>query len=167
MGWQWHPLDHIQIICTSLQTDNHASTSPLKFFLQAGCPSCRPTNSIKALKATKPTSKVYIYRIMRRITNHQNINLTTMWDIQLQRLSGFSLNTMQGKQHTRKICKKTAAITQSNLLLHPSNRCTEQHCASQRQLPSYRMLFHHFPHPVSKTHLCTLTDTDKLFMHHS
>jgi len=29
MGWQWHHLDHMQIICTSLQTDNHASTSPL------------------------------------------------------------------------------------------------------------------------------------------
>jgi len=36
-------------VCTSLQTDNHASTPPLSF-LQAGCPSCRPTNSIKALK---------------------------------------------------------------------------------------------------------------------
>jgi len=23
MGWQWHQLDHMQIICTSLQTDNH------------------------------------------------------------------------------------------------------------------------------------------------
>jgi len=23
-GWQWHQLDHMQIICTSLQTDNHA-----------------------------------------------------------------------------------------------------------------------------------------------
>ena len=37
-------------VCTSLQTDNHASTSPLSF-LRAGCPSCRPTNSVKALKA--------------------------------------------------------------------------------------------------------------------
>jgi len=37
-------------ICTSLQTDNHASTSLLSF-LQAGRPSCRPTNSVKALKA--------------------------------------------------------------------------------------------------------------------
>jgi len=36
-------------ICTSPQTDNHAGTSPL-WFLQAGCPSCRPTNNIKALK---------------------------------------------------------------------------------------------------------------------
>jgi len=32
MGWQWHQLDHMQIICTSLQTDNRASTSTLKFF---------------------------------------------------------------------------------------------------------------------------------------
>jgi len=51
MGWQWHQLNHIQIICTSLQTDNHASTSSLHIFLQAGCPSCRPTNSVKAMKA--------------------------------------------------------------------------------------------------------------------
>jgi len=47
--WQWRPLCHMQV-CTSLQTDNHASTPPLSF-LQAGCPSCHPTNSIKALKA--------------------------------------------------------------------------------------------------------------------
>jgi len=45
--WQWHQLGHV---CTSLQTDNHASTPPLSF-LEAGCPSCRPTNSVKALKA--------------------------------------------------------------------------------------------------------------------
>jgi len=32
MGWQWHQLDHMQIIFTSLQTDNHASTSPLSFY---------------------------------------------------------------------------------------------------------------------------------------
>ena len=43
--WQWHQLDHMQIICTSLQTDNDASISPLSF-LQAGCPSCYPTNSL-------------------------------------------------------------------------------------------------------------------------
>jgi len=29
--WQWHQLGHTQV-CTSLQTDNHASTSPLSFF---------------------------------------------------------------------------------------------------------------------------------------
>ena len=45
--WQWHQLGHMQV-CSSLQTDNHASTSPLSF-LQAGCPSYRPTNSVKTL----------------------------------------------------------------------------------------------------------------------
>ena len=46
--WQWHQLGRMQV-CTSLQTDNHTSTPPLSF-LQTGCPSCRPTNSVKALK---------------------------------------------------------------------------------------------------------------------
>jgi len=29
--WQWHQLGHMQV-CTLLQADNHASTSPLSFF---------------------------------------------------------------------------------------------------------------------------------------
>jgi len=29
--WHWHQLGHMQV-CTSLQTDNHASTPPLSFF---------------------------------------------------------------------------------------------------------------------------------------
>ena len=47
--WQWHQLVRMQV-CTSLQTDNYTSTPPLSF-LQAGCTSCHPTNSVKALKA--------------------------------------------------------------------------------------------------------------------
>jgi len=42
----------MQIICTSLQTDNRASTSSLNF-LQAGCSSWHPTSSVKALKVIK------------------------------------------------------------------------------------------------------------------
>ena len=53
--WQWHQLGHMQI-CISLQTDNHASIPPLSF-LQAGCPSCRPTNNVKALKRDTTTKK--------------------------------------------------------------------------------------------------------------
>jgi len=49
--WQWHQLDHMQV-CTSLQTDNHASTPPLSFFTGRML-FCRPTNSVKALKAKK------------------------------------------------------------------------------------------------------------------
>jgi len=54
--WQWHQLGHMQV-CTSLQTDNNASTPPLSF-LQARCPSCHPTNSVKALKAQNRQSKI-------------------------------------------------------------------------------------------------------------
>jgi len=48
--WQWLQLGHMQV-SISLQTDNHASAPPVSF-LQAGCPSCCPTNNVKALKAT-------------------------------------------------------------------------------------------------------------------
>jgi len=50
IGWQWHQLDHMQIIWTLLQTDNHASSSPLNFYRPDAIP--RQTNSVKALKAT-------------------------------------------------------------------------------------------------------------------
>jgi len=42
--WQWHQLGYVQV-CTSLQTDNHASIPPLSFFY-------RPD----ALSAAQPTA---------------------------------------------------------------------------------------------------------------
>ena len=45
-------LEHMQIICTSLKEDNHASTSSL-IILQARCSSWCPTNSVRTLKALK------------------------------------------------------------------------------------------------------------------
>ena len=47
------------ISCTSLQTDNHASTPPLTF-LQAGCPSYHPTNTVKALKTKDDADNVWL-----------------------------------------------------------------------------------------------------------
>ena len=62
--WQWHPLGHMQV-CTLLQTDNHASTQPLSF-LHAGCPSCHPTNSVKA-----PKAHCYLLNKAKGIRKHQ------------------------------------------------------------------------------------------------
>jgi len=46
MGWQWHQLDHMQIICTSLQADYHASISSLNFFYRLDAlPDAQPTVS--------------------------------------------------------------------------------------------------------------------------
>ena len=46
--WQWHQLGYTHV-CILLQMDNLASTPSLSF-LQDGCPSCRPTTSVRALK---------------------------------------------------------------------------------------------------------------------
>jgi len=45
MGWQCHQLDHMQIICISLQADNHASTSSLNFYSLDALPDAQPTVS--------------------------------------------------------------------------------------------------------------------------
>ena len=42
--WQWHQLGHMQI-CTSLQTDNHASTPPLSFYRPDALPAAQQTAS--------------------------------------------------------------------------------------------------------------------------
>ena len=44
-GWQWHQLDHMYIICTLLQTYNHASTSSLIFYGPDALPDAQPTAS--------------------------------------------------------------------------------------------------------------------------
>ena len=80
MGWQWHQLDHMQVICTSLQTDNHASTLSLKF-LQARCSSCCPNNSVKALKAN------YYYRNPTLGTHCKNyLNVLRIFRITLHKV---------------------------------------------------------------------------------
>jgi len=42
LGWQWHQLDHMQTICTSLQADN---TSSLNFYRQNALTDAQPTAS--------------------------------------------------------------------------------------------------------------------------
>jgi len=42
--WQWHQLGHMQV-CTSLQTDNHASTPLLSFYRSDALPAAQPTLS--------------------------------------------------------------------------------------------------------------------------
>ena len=47
-GMQWHQLEHMKIICTSLQTDNQIT--PHHSILWARCSSWCRTNSVKAVK---------------------------------------------------------------------------------------------------------------------
>jgi len=43
--WQWHQLDHMQTICTLLQTDNHTSTPSLNFYMSDALPDAQLTVS--------------------------------------------------------------------------------------------------------------------------
>jgi len=45
LGWQWHQLDHMQTICTSLQTDNHTNTSSLNVYRPDALRDVQPTVS--------------------------------------------------------------------------------------------------------------------------
>jgi len=56
-------------------TTPHASTPPL-CFLQAGCPSCRPTNSVKALKAPKYLNIKVLLNNSHSLYNNNNDRLT-------------------------------------------------------------------------------------------
>ena len=42
--WPWHQLGHVQV-CTSLQTNNHASIPPLSFYRPDALPAAQPTAS--------------------------------------------------------------------------------------------------------------------------
>jgi len=83
--WQWHQLGRMQD-CTLLQTDNHASTPQLSFLL-ARCPSCHPTNSVKALKAEKNhwavngrgSNRPDVLTVIQKFFRQQNIFLQLMY----------------------------------------------------------------------------------------
>ena len=63
--WQWHQLGHMQV-CTSLQTDNHASTSPLSFFTgrMPFLPSNQQCQSTEGQKRHKDTIRQNKHRKM-------------------------------------------------------------------------------------------------------
>jgi len=45
LEWQCHQLDHMQTICTLLQTDEHANTSSLSFYRPGALSEAQPTVS--------------------------------------------------------------------------------------------------------------------------
>ena len=103
--WQWNQLDNMQV-CTSLQTDNHASTPPL-CFLQARCPSCRPTNSVKALKATlhNYTSPEMHFSFYSLPSNDRQLS----WACASHQLNPALLATMHTSHPELHCCQSTSA----------------------------------------------------------
>jgi len=54
--WQWHQPGHMQV-CSSLQTDNHASTPPLKFFYRPDALLAAQPTASKPREKEKKTKK--------------------------------------------------------------------------------------------------------------
>jgi len=60
--WQWHQMRHMQV-CTSLQTDNHASTPPLSFFTRR-MPFLTPNQQHQSTEGNKSVQKIIINNTM-------------------------------------------------------------------------------------------------------
>ena len=67
--WQWHKLGYMQV-CTSLQTDNHTSTSPLKFFT-GRMPFLPPTQQ---RQSTESNSPIHYYQYCDNCNNYDDYN---------------------------------------------------------------------------------------------
>jgi len=90
MGWQWHQLEDMQIMCTSLQPDNHDGTSSCNV-LQAGRSCWCPANSVNELKATRCwflalLTSLIIFYLQTETTRHKmsvaNLSLC-VWQLQM------------------------------------------------------------------------------------
>ena len=114
---QWYQLGHMQI-CTSLQTDNHASTPPLNIkhikhqhiikystashvtqilIISPNCPTCNNVTQVR-LKATVPA--IYIQQLLRvqHILKKLELNFKkNPWK--------FEINLKQTAQHLKKMTK--------------------------------------------------------------
>ena len=126
--WQWHQLGHVQV-CTSLQTDNHASTPPLSF-LQAGCSTWRPTNSVKALKVWTHSNKCKSQLLRNNIGTFSRLYWYTCGSTSVNHLSGFWRNIVflyiylqfnhwrkaDGKLYQKKIINNFTVLHQSNYM---------------------------------------------------
>jgi len=55
--WQWHQLSWA--ICKSAPRSRQPHQHPTTLFLQPGCPSCRPTKSVKALTCKAHFRKIF------------------------------------------------------------------------------------------------------------
>jgi len=75
MGWQLHQLDHMRIICTSLQTANHASTSDTQFLLTGRTLFLQPNQQCQS------TDGKYFFFVINCPAAPSACHCTTLWYI--------------------------------------------------------------------------------------
>jgi len=94
----------MQIMCTSLETDNHASTSPL--FLQAGWPSWRPINGGKARRSFFKLVCMTLFCLMLATASRrsQSLTLKALYRRSTLRLKAAHNRTLSFMFHRSCIC---------------------------------------------------------------
>ena len=78
--WQWHQLGHMQV-CISLQTDNHASTQPIKFFT-GRMPFLPPNQQRQSTEGNKEQQQEENYRAFTEPLLLGDTAKTNVWLIQ-------------------------------------------------------------------------------------
>jgi len=94
--WQWHQLDHKQIICISLQTYNHASTLSLIFYRPDALPDAQLT-----------VSKHWRQQDVDLSVSQHQLQTSRMWTLLNKLLQGANLH----QQSTLKTAHMCAHIT--------------------------------------------------------
>jgi len=78
---QWHQLDHVQTICTSLQTDNNIDTSSVNSYRLDALPDAQPT--VSKTEGKSPTLKLPISK---------NLYLTPASSVEMSSLTSLPLS---------------------------------------------------------------------------
>ena len=104
--WQWHQLGHMQV-CTSLQTDNHASI-PLSFYRPDALPAAQPTVS-KHRRQFKTPKAIKRCKILQFLTGgagqHRLTCITTVKQQLLTLLSSYLLRSRLAARKIRRRAK--------------------------------------------------------------
>ena len=115
-------------VCTSLQTEDHASTPSLKF-LQSGCPSCRLTNSVKALIKYRLKSG---NRSSGLIFCSSTVNMVVHCRRHISRNQHLKRNCLRHKNRSGQKCNNTRSCLFIIVLLHYllplMNGCLQHFC---------------------------------------
>jgi len=88
--WQWHQLGHMQV-CTSLQTDNQASTPPLSFF--TGRMLFLPPNQQRQSTEGRSTVGMF-YQFHRNVIASHQLNVIFDLHVHLLLLVSLPANTV-------------------------------------------------------------------------
>ena len=110
-GWQWHQLDHMQTICTSLQTDNHTNTPPLRNYLDRWDETLRCSNY-----NPDPCTAQFVVDLCSNYNKSTTNRTSGVWAYTIRGLALYKLYTKCAR-----ICNATVSVRLSVCLSVPSS----------------------------------------------